>query len=123
MKSWGWGMGEDAGGGNRSGKTREGTVRRQRDGGERKPEKGIEPEREAGAVSPVRDPGPPASGSGSSAPAASPGMTWTCACQYPCLSVPLSVNALEVASAATAPLLGGGRVNDVSSAPPAYQAE
>lgn len=62
----------------------------------------------ARAVSPVRDPDPPASGSGSSAPAASPGMAWTCACRYPCLSVPLSVNALGVASTATAPLLGGG---------------
>lgn len=110
MKSWGWGMEEeDAGGGkNRSEKTGEGIVRRQKDGGERKPEKGIEPERGAGAVSPVRDPGPPASGNGSSAPAASPGMAWTCACRYLCLSVPLSVNALGVASTATAPLLGGG---------------
>lgn len=85
---------------------------------ERKPEKGIGPESGATAVSPVRDPGPPASGSGNSARAASPGMAWTCACWSPCLSVPLSVNALSVASSATAPLMGGG-VDDVSAAPPA----
>lgn len=110
MKSWGWGMGERC-------RWREEPVWKDRGGDceeaegwrREKARKGIEPERGAGAVSPVRDPGPPASGSGSSAPAASPGMAWTCAYRYPCLSVPLSVNALGVASTATAPLLGGGR--------------
>lgn len=106
MKSPGWEMGERC-------RWREEPVWKDRGGdyenaeGWRR-EKGIELERGAGAVSPVRDPGPPASGSGSSAPAASPGMAWTCACRYPCLSVPLSVNALGVASTATAPLPGGG---------------
>lgn len=72
-------------------------------------------EGERAAASPVRGPGPPASGSSSSARAASPGMAWPYARpSVPCLSVSPSGGAC----AATAPRPGGERGQWVTSAPP-----
>lgn len=71
--------------------------------------------RESPAASPVRGPVPPASGSSSSARAASPGMTWP----YARPSVPcLSVSPSRGACAATAPRPGGEGGQWMTSAPP-----
>lgn len=72
-------------------------------------------EGERAAASPVRGPGPPASGSSSSARAASPGMAWPYA--RPSVSC-LSVSPSRGACAATAPRPGGERGQWMTSAPP-----